>query len=173
MDASFAADDAMTVRQSGQNSIEETLGAAHDSVLQAWDGFLKAVQSCDRETLRARFSEFEVLLSRQIKLEEEILFPKLEAEAGKLESDPTVPMRLEHRAVEAALDRLAARIRAEDCAALHEQPAQFSPLLRNHLNREKNVLYPVADLVIPAQGRAEIVSRVHGVEDPGGRGVAS
>lgn len=152
--------------QAPQKSIEELLGTAHDAVLEAWGRLLKAIQSCDRDAIQASFFEFEVRLRRQIKVEEEILFPEFEAEVGKLESDPTAPMRSEHRAVEAALDQLAARIRAEDCAALHEQPGQILPLLRKHLNREKNVLYPVADLVIPAGRRAEIVSRVCKGEDP-------
>ncbi len=152
--------------QASQKSIEELLGTAHDTVLEAWGRLLKAIQSCERETIRASFSEFEARLRRQIKLEEEILFPEFEAEAGKLESDPTAPLRWEHRVVETALDHLAARIGAEDCAALHTQPGQLSPLLRKHLSREKNVLYPVADLVIPAGRRAEIVSRVCKGEDP-------
>ena len=154
------AGDAMISGREVRHSIEEVLGAAHDVVLEAWRRFLNAIQSCDRETIRASFSEFEAQLRRQIKLEEEILFPELEAEAARLESDPTVPMRADHRAIEAALGRLGARIRAEDCAALHEQPRQISLLFRDHLSRERNVLYPVADLVIPAKRRAQIISRV-------------
>lgn len=140
------------------NNIAELFGAAQQRVRQGWERCRKAVESCDREIVRTSFFEFEADFRRQIKLEEEILFPALALQADKLEADPTILMRAEHRAIEQILDELAARVGAGDCAALYGQHVGPSALFHDHLIGEENVLYPIADLVIPAEKRAEILS---------------
>lgn len=140
-------------------NIEDFFGTAHHAIQQAWEQCLKGIHSCDRQTISSRFDDFESRLRRQMKLEEEILFPALACEAEKLEGDPTVLMRSEHRQIAATLEELRARVKAGDCAALYGQHVGPSRLFRDHLAAEENVLYPVADLVIPAEKRAEILSR--------------
>lgn len=138
-------------------AFETVFGAAQSAIRKAWEQCLKAIHACDRESVAARFNDFEVRFRRHIKLEEEVLFPALRSEA-KLETDPTILMRAEHRRIETMLDQLHARVNAGDCAALYGQHVGVSALFRDHLSAEENVLYPVFDFLISREKRAEIIS---------------
>lgn len=143
--------------QNTRTTVEELFGAAQREVEQAWERCVKSVHACERDAIAARFGEFATRLRRQIKLEEEILFPAISREAHALENDPVVLMRAEHRQIEELLELLEAKVAARDCAALYGQHVGPSALFRTHLSGEQNVLYPLADLLIPAHKRAEIV----------------
>ena len=142
----------------GGNSIEKAFGAEQHAIQRAWERCTKAIQSCDRATIIASFSEFDSRLRRLIRREEKGLFPAIMHETTRLENDPTIAMRAEHCRIEEALDRLRARVDAGDCAALYGQHLEPSGLFRNHLDIEKKLLYPLADLIIPAEKCAEILS---------------
>ncbi len=139
------------------DSIEQLFGDAHQALHQAWERCLRSIHACERSAIAQHFGEFAARMRRQIRLEEEILFPALAREAGKLETDPIVLMRAEHREIQAALAALEARIEAHDCAALYGQHVGPSALFRSHLSGEENVLYPMADLLLSPAQRAKVV----------------
>jgi len=87
--------------------------------------------------------------------EEQVLFPALEAHGIPTEGGPVGMMLLEHEEgralVRAMLDGLA-RIEAGDdsaAAGLFDSAGQYLRLLREHIQKEDEVLFRMADEVIP------------------------
>ncbi len=144
----------------GPITIEEIFGDTEHAVGQAWEQCLRSIRACDRAAIAGRFGEFAARLRRQIALEENLLFPAISSEAHALETDPVVLMRAEHREIEAALAAMEERVKAADCAAIYGQHVRPSALFRAHLSGEENLLYPLADLLLPPAKRAAIVEAV-------------
>lgn len=95
--------------------------------------------------------------------EEQVLFPALEAHGIPTEGGPVGMMLLEHEEgralVRAMLDALA-RIEAGDDsgeAGLFDSAGRYLRLLREHIQKEDEVLFRMADEVIPADEQTRLV----------------
>jgi hemerythrin-like domain-containing protein len=95
--------------------------------------------------------------------EEQVLFPALEAHGIPTEGGPVGMMLLEHEEgralVRAMLDGLA-RIEAGDGSAeagLFDNAGQYLRLLREHIQKEDEVLFRMADEVIPADEQKRLL----------------
>ena len=95
--------------------------------------------------------------------EEQVLFPALEAHGIPTEGGPVGMMLVEHEEgralVRAMLDGLA-RIEAGDDSAeagLFDSAGQYLRLLREHIQKEDEVLFRMADEVIPADEQKRLL----------------
>ncbi len=107
--------------------------------------------------------------------EEQVLFPALEAHGIPTEGGPVGMMLLEHEEgrslVRAMMDALA-RIEAGDDSAeagLFDSAGQYLRLLREHIQKEDEVLFRMADEVIPADEQKRLLQEFenHEVKEMG------
>jgi len=102
--------------------------------------------------------------------EEDVLFPELERRGVKREGGPIGVMLLEHEAgrghVRAMLDDLEWLRRGEAAAvvATHEHVLAYRDLLRAHIYKENNVLFPMADRLLPDDVAARLAEQFEEIE---------
>lgn len=102
--------------------------------------------------------------------EEDVLFPELERRGVKREGGPIGVMLLEHESgrshVRAMSDDLA-RLRRGEAAAvvpIHEHALAYRDLLRAHIHKENNVLFPMADRLVPDDVAARLTEQFEEIE---------
>jgi hemerythrin-like domain-containing protein len=106
--------------------------------------------------------------------EEKLLFPRLE-ERGAIDRGCPIPRLVEEhelgrahvRAIRAALVGAAAGERAET-AAVADHLAEYAAMLREHIRRENEILFPCADRHLTAADQAELSEGFEGVEEETG-----
>jgi hemerythrin-like domain-containing protein len=102
--------------------------------------------------------------------EEEVLFPELERRGVKREAGPIGVMLMEHDAgrahIRAMSDSLQRLERGEDGAlsALCDNARGYRDLLRAHIYKENNVLFPMAERCIPDEVAATIKDQFDAIE---------
>lgn len=102
--------------------------------------------------------------------EEDVLFPELERRGVKREGGPIGVMLMEHdvgrghvRALSDGLDRLR-RGEADAVAAIRESARAYRDLLRAHIHKENNVLFPMADRLVPDDVAARMAEQFEEIE---------
>ncbi|MBM4263626.1 MAG: hemerythrin [Deltaproteobacteria bacterium] len=97
--------------------------------------------------------------------EEQVLFPAMEERGIPKEGGPIGMMLLEHeegrgyvRAMAAALEAVAARDRAANETVVQNARA-YIRLLREHIQKEDQILYPMAENAIPAEELEQMRAR--------------
>lgn len=110
--------------------------------------------------------------------EEGILFPALEAAGIPAEGGPIGVMLFEHeegRKLTAAMRAAAEQLEAGEsqaAAAVARSALGYVALLRQHIAKENNVLFPMADQVIRGRAQAEVAEGFERVEhEETGQGV--
>ncbi len=102
--------------------------------------------------------------------EEEVLFPELQRRGLPRAGGPIAVMLAEHDAGRKHVGELQnglARLRNGDAHAMHtirEGCSSYVSLLRAHIDKENNVLFPIADRMIPEVDAAEIIERFEEIE---------
>jgi len=103
--------------------------------------------------------------------EERHLFPALQAKGFSAESGPVAVMLHEHELGRAAVKAIAGLLpgaRSGDRAAagaLAKALLAYVELLRNHIYKEDNVLFPMADQVLPADEQTQLAGLFDKVEE--------
>ena len=131
---------------------EEGLGKLNeleDAVISLED---KGLNSEDISSVRSAVSFINTEIRQHNQCEEDVLFPELDKHIPQ--QGPTSVMRSEHRELWSKLDELEANIKAIESAGdksdnsvlenLLETARDLISLLRNHIAKENNVLYPLA-----------------------------
>lgn len=104
------------------------------------------------------------------KKEEGVLFPAMEAAGVPAEGGPIGVMLAEHqegRQLTGAMRGAAERLAGGDAGARAElvhAALQYVDLLRQHIAKEDNVLFPMAEQVLPAPAQAEVAEGFRHVE---------
>jgi len=102
--------------------------------------------------------------------EEDVLFPELEKRGVPREGGPIGVMLAEHeigrkhiRGMSTGLDRLR---QGETLAvdAIREDSTGYRDLLRTHIHKENNILFPMADRLLNDDDAAQIIDRFEGIE---------
>ena len=103
--------------------------------------------------------------------EERHLFPAMNAKGMPLEAGPLAVMLHEHelgraavRAIAGALDRVKSG-NAGAGSELAEALLGYVELLRNHISKEDNVLFPLADRMLPIQEQGDLAVLFDKVEE--------
>ncbi len=104
------------------------------------------------------------------KKEENVLFPAMEANGMPREAGPVGAMLADHdegRRLTRALREAAERAQRGDAHAVSlvvENALGYVTLLRQHIQKENNVLFPMADQVIPTEEHAQVAERFEHIE---------
>jgi hemerythrin-like domain-containing protein len=77
--------------------------------------------------------------------EEQFLFPALEAKGWPREQGPTGQMCKEHRLGREYLDAMSCAVERNDVESFSRAAGDYIVLLREHIAKEDNVLFPMAD----------------------------
>jgi hemerythrin-like domain-containing protein len=102
--------------------------------------------------------------------EEDVLFPELERRGVRRDGGPIGVMLTEHelgrghvRAMSEGLDRLRGG-QADAVTAIRESARAYRDLLRAHIHKENNVLFPMADRLVPDDVAAKVVEQFEEIE---------
>src|SRR5664279_4331273 len=155
----------------------ETLKHEHKIVLMVLEGAereaaaIKAGAAVHAEKVEQMVDFFKNFVDRcHHAKEERHLFPALAAKGFSPESGPVAVMLHEHEQGRAAVRTIAAALpgaRAGDRKAaldLSDALLGYAELLRGHIFKEDNVLFPMADQVLPADEQARLAGAFDEVE---------
>lgn len=102
--------------------------------------------------------------------EEDVLFSALVTNGMPRENSPVAAMLMEHdqgrayvRSMESAVLKALDRLPGQE-SVIAENALAYAALLREHIAKEDDILYPLAERVIPEAMRAEIVRGYHQAE---------
>lgn len=96
---------------------------------------------------------------RQVRLEEEVLYPLFELRLGTAGAG-TAAMRDEHREILRAFASLEAALSAGRRSAALEELEALRAMVGLHLSREDRVVYPALDAMLSDGERARLLARV-------------
>lgn len=91
--------------------------------------------------------------------EETHFFPKMEARGFPREGGPTGVMLMEHEQGRAAVRGMTAAIDGNSVAEFVRHAADYSALLRQHIEKENHCLYAMADSAFTAPDQADLTGR--------------
>ncbi|MHB8563788.1 MAG: hemerythrin domain-containing protein [Acidiferrobacteraceae bacterium] len=97
------------------------------------------------------------MLRCHIEAEEHILFPALERAHGGMFTPGRV-MRIEHRRFEGSLAALSGFVMERDQGAFRTEAEALKTALANHNRKEEQVLYPLADRMVPPERHATLTA---------------
>ncbi|HVN31563.1 MAG TPA: hemerythrin domain-containing protein [Thermoanaerobaculaceae bacterium] len=156
----------------------ETLKHEHQIVLlvltgaEREAGSIRAGGAVHVETVEQMVDFFRTFVDRcHHGKEEKHLFPAMHEKGMPLEAGPLAVMLHEHelgrgavRAIAEALERVK-RGEAGAGPDLAEALLGYAELLRNHISKEDNVLFPMADRILPADEQGDIAVLFDKVEE--------
>ena len=128
-------------------SISETLGEEHRHCDGLFAAAEAAVDAGAWEEAAARLAEFREALESHLTLEEERLFPALEAVEPNAQG-PTGVMRQEHRHMRALAEELGQALAARDRERYLGAAETLLVLMQQHNAKEEHVLYPMSDRLL-------------------------
>jgi hemerythrin-like domain-containing protein len=105
--------------------------------------------------------------------EEDVLFRELVRNGMPEQSSPVAAMLMAHdegRAFVRGMEEAVRRAQGGDAAATQavaENARGYAALLRDHIDKEDNILYPLAERVLPAGWRDAMAAEYEGAERPG------
>lgn len=110
-----------------------------------WPAVEAAAQGGDGAALQDAWVRFERKLLRHFVMEEEHLFPALEAATGMHGMGPTMVMRSEHEQMRKLLVAMADAVEQGDRQALLDLGDTLLMLIQQHNVKEEGMLYPMAE----------------------------
>jgi len=136
----------------------ELLGVQHRDVLAHLAAVEAAVASADG----ANFADFATYLSEEVAahfaLEEQALFPVLARHLG-VDRGPLAVMNAEHASFRELLSALSSAVRADQREAQRASAGAIIVLLRDHIDKEDHVLFPMALRLLSPAELAEVNQR--------------
>lgn len=142
------------------NCIEE-LKSDHQTILAHLDELEKAINQ--PKINRAKVEEFlhftETFAEPHHQKEEQVLFPALEKKGIPNEGGPIGMMLLEHTAKRDYLVKMREALQENDETKLKENTQAMISLLREHIYKENNILYPCAQDAMSEEELANLALR--------------
>ena len=123
--------------------------ADHRACDERWAEVESALAARDPQAARAAFAAFDGVVRRHFEMEEQVLFPALEAATG-MTMGPTQVMRIEHQQMRGLLAQMATEA-ATDLDALLESGDTLLMFTQQHNMKEEGIVYPMADAHLGAQ----------------------
>jgi len=138
------------------NATIELLGRQHQEVLARLAAVERGFSACGTN---GELSDFVSYLEREVAehftLEEEALFPVLARHLG-LTQGPLAVMTAEHATFRELMHRLSASVRSGDAEQQRTRALDVVELLRAHIAKEDNVLFPMALRVLTSEEQREV-----------------
>ncbi len=116
------------------------------------------VAANDREAATTSFGRFRSALMHHLEVEEEALFPELEACTGT-SGGPTSIMRMEHEQMRGLLDDMDRAIRTWNTERYLGLSETLLILIQQHNTKEERILYLMADQLLAGR-QEDIISRL-------------
>jgi len=116
------------------------------------------VAANNREAAIASFEHFRSAMLHHLAVEEEALFPELEACTGT-SGGPTSIMRMEHEQIRGLLDDMGREIQAWNTDRYLGLSETLLILIQQHNTKEERILYLMADQLLAGR-QEDIVSRL-------------
>lgn len=117
------------------------------------DLFAEAEQAALAGNVRRAASLFVLYrtgMLRHLRMEEDVLFPALDARMGFHGQGPTAVMREEHTQIRSMLTQMGESLAAEDAGGFADACETVLILMEQHNMKEEEVLYPMMDGVLGA-----------------------
>lgn len=128
-------------------SIGEYMTSRHKHCDELFIAAETAVYKKRWDAARAALEQFCNALEQHLAMEEEVLFPAVEAETG-VTGGPTSVMRAEHQQARSLLRRLEDALTQRDVSAYLSHSETLNIMLQQHDLKEESVLYPMIDSVL-------------------------
>lgn len=122
---------------------EEYFTHDHRSCDAIWAEVEAAADRGDAATALAAWKRFTTALAHHFEMEEQVLFPALEA-AGLPPMGPTQMMRLEHEQMRGLVRHMDSLAEAGDAEGLADEGDTLMMLIGQHNAKEEGILYPMA-----------------------------
>jgi iron-sulfur cluster repair protein YtfE (RIC family) len=115
---------------------------------------LQHAAASDRKGTEAAFNALARRLRRRIRLEEELLFPAIEAFVRDPAFETTAKMRREHLVVLSILTGIERHLASSDWAAVSGDLRELGAALHTHLEAERLLLHPLIGRLGPNEALA-------------------
>lgn len=125
---------------------------------ELWADVESAADRDDKSQAIAAFEAFDRAMRLHLDLEEDLLFPAIEAATG-MRGGPTHVMRMEHAQMRGVLDQMAQAMGDGDLDAVVDHGDTLLMLIQQHNLKEEGVLYPMAQQVL-GHGWAAIAEKI-------------
>lgn len=96
--------------------------------------------------------------------EEDILFPALCGGGVKMHCDPTEQMLHEHKLGREYVKGIVSGVDSDNHEEIIANSLKYAELLRDHIYKEDNILYPMADEALNGKEQEEIVKQFQAAE---------
>ena len=148
------------------NCIEE-LKSDHQNILKHLDDLESVI---NQPTINhVKIKEFlyftETFAEPHHQKEEQVLFPALEKKGIPNEGGPIGMMLLEHAAKRDYLTKMREAIKENDEDKLKENTRAMISLLRDHIHKENNILYPCAQDVLTEEELTSLASQCEKIKN--------
>lgn len=140
-------------------TITDYLQTDHRRLDAIMERFQAALKEGRWEDASRDFREFVLGLRRHIRIEEDILFPVFEEKTGMFDAGPTFVMKMEHKEIQALLDRILAAADGRDKDGATDGVIALTNILLDHNMKEEHILYPESDAFINDSERADIIKK--------------
>ena len=124
--------------------------AEHRACDALWADLEAAVERRDDDGARELWTAFDMRCRRHFAMEEEVLFPALEAATGMV-GGPMAVMRIEHEQMRRVLDAMASAAQAADFELVADHGDTLLMLVQQHNVKEEGVVYAMAQAVLAGQ----------------------
>lgn len=147
-------------RDNSHNCIEE-LYQDHVKILESMDMLETAIKDYFIDTEKVKeFLEFTENFSEpHHKKEEQVLFPKLKEKGIPEENGPIGMMLFEHGIKRSYVNNLKDALFDDDKEAIKSNGSAIINLMRDHIYKEDNILYPCAKDVLSEEEMSEMAGR--------------
>lgn len=141
------------------NCIEE-LSNNHKEILKSLDGLAEAVKGDVSNDAVQKFLDFtRDFAEPHHHKEEKVLFPKLEQKGIPNEGGPIGMMLLEHKAKRGYVENLQKALLSGDETKIKENALAIINLMRDHIYKEDNILYPCVEDILSPEEMNEMSSK--------------
>mgnify|MGYP002631245319 CR=1 FL=1 len=129
---------------------EEFFTHDHRAIDAIWAEVEAAADQGDDAVALSAWKRFDAALSRHFEMEEEVLFPAMEA-AGLPPMGPTRMMRMEHEQMRGLLRHMDTLAEAGDSEGLADEGDTLLMIIQQHNAKEEGILYPMAARLLGSQ----------------------
>jgi len=119
----------------------------------------RLVEGGQLERAARRFDDFALGLEREMRLEEELLFPLFDARVG-VTTGPTTALRQEHRLMARSVGRMRVALAEADPAGFHAAHDALMNVITYHDMKEERVIFAALDRALAPGERAELLARI-------------
>ncbi len=141
-------------------SINDYMMQDHAACDARFERAADAARSANWAALQSEAGAFLDHIALHIELEEDLLFPAFEEDAGMSSGGPTETMRSEHQQMQPMFAQMREAAESRDAAAYLGMAQTLHDLLQQHNMKEEQMMYPMLDQSLGAEAAAAMVDKL-------------